>query len=455
MCISILSERYITFELLAEHIFLEIKKGKLHAREVYDCIFSLSNDWGEPQFTCISPHMLLKDGELNVKAVIAPGAGSADDVVYNTPIGFGSNFNVDTRTLSIKISDLRKPESPQTIDLSGEVISPLRIIVPHDIVADELAVQVISVCGTLFELHLPPLKANTNYAMRLVVEPVELVGLSPPRCLDRFGLLPIKASWTQDASITCPKHCWFDCKKLLVKTQRQNPELVAPAAAIEAIISNDKLKIVRVKQNRITLILPAGYNLLRETTIGCISSMGSVSTNDYREFFQYAGGIEQHWVDDVEFLGFHIWKYMSQWAKTDPKSKEYITTALGIQHNNSSLIVDSLAKHNLIEIVDLDRGLYKPKNVTEDIVQKVLREIASDPEISKSFDFAGYRIQFTIQYRYLSAWNQVRFVWEKTKLIMAFWLAVAAIILGLAALSGQFRTACLEVIRFVQKIFGS
>jgi hypothetical protein len=456
MCISILSERYITFELLAEHVFLDIKEGKLHTRVVYDLIFSLPNIWENPEFICINPNILLKDGKLKVEVVDAPGAESADDVVYDIPVGFGKGFDVNTHTFSVKVIDLAKPESPRIIDLYGEVVKTPKILIPDNMASDILAARIMSECGTVFKIHLERLEANKNYAMRLVIEPVELVGLSEPRNLDMFGLMPIKINWTQAATITCHKNCWFNCKKLLARTALLSKELAARAAAIEAMISDDKLKMARVKRSRITLIVPAGFSIIREKSQGCISSMGPVSTKDSREFFLYAGGIEPHWIDDVESFGLHIWGYMSQYAKADPKSKEYITTALGVDHKNVSLLVDSFVMHKppLLEIADSKGGLFKALDVPEDEAQNIIRDIASDSRITKQFNFIGYVIPFTVKYQYLNLWNRLRFIWERTKPLLAFWLALISVILGAAALSDSFKTSCIQAINFVKKFLG-
>jgi len=433
MCISILCDQYVTAELIGEYVFLNFDQGIIKVREVYDVFFTPWADWTDIRFICISPHVLIKDNRLCVSVVAAPGAGGIDDNVYDNPIGFGRKFSVGDPAFSVRICDVRNPANPQIIEVAGKVITP-EIRIPSQISNDDSAIEVMSHCGTVFELCLPPLKANTTYSMRLVVEPVELLGLSHPRNLEEFDLKSVKINWKQDASITCPKNCLFDYKKLLEQVKKF-PEVATAAGAIEAIVSNRELMIIRVKRSRIVLVLPPGCDLYREKTIGCILPVVSATTQDSRFFSEYYGGTEKYFADDIESLGTGIWEYLQQWAKNDPKTKEFITTALGAQHNNCSLLVDCMAKKNLIELVDPQRGLYKARDVSSQVLAIALKDIATDPEISAKFIWAGYRIQFAIQYVYLSKSDRLKFLWIKIKFRLAFWLAVLGIVLSVIALS--------------------
>jgi len=433
MSISILSTKYFTLDLLGHYVFFRFDQGKLQAREVYDLFFTPSSDWDNARFICISPHALIQDNKLLVSAVPAPGAGSQENGVYDSPVGFGREFCPDTQVFSAKIQDLKNLNNPSIFEISGRVIVP-EISLPASIENDPSAIEVMSKCGTIFELRLPQLKANVSYAMRLVLKPFELLGLSSPRNLDEYELKSINVRWRQNASISSTEHCWSDYWRLLEKTKQTYSPFAASAATIQAIIADPTLTMTRAKRIRVLLVLPPGCDLYRERAIGTILPLGPVNTPDSRSFYEYYGGIERFWVDDIESLGRGIWSYLRQWAGTEPKTKEQITTTLGVQHDNCCLIVDAMLTKEVVGLVDLKRGLYKACDVSEEKLNRALEDIATDHKVINKFSWAGYIIQFRVEYTYLSRKDKWRLYWQKIMPILAFWLALAGVILALLAL---------------------
>ena len=432
MCISVLSAKYFTMELMGEYVFLQFNQGQIQAREVYDFFFSVSADWSEPMLICISPHNLLSNGVLRVAPVAGPGAGGPDDAVYESPVGFGREYEPHGRIFSIQIHDVKNPNSPTTIKIGGRVIIP-EISIHPDIQNDKSANEVMSACGTVFQVHLPNLQANENYAMRLVIEPVELLGLTSPRSLDQFDVKPYKAMWRQDAEIKCPKNCWLEYKGLLEQTRHKKPDLASSALAIEAMIVDQALTITRTKRHRIVIVVPRGCDIYRDNAMGCIVPLGPVSTEDGRLFYEYYGGIEKFWIDDIESLGRGVWHYLMKWAG-EPKTKEFMTTALGVQHNNCSLIVDAMVKKGAVILVNKQKGLYQGCPMLEEQLSRILEGIATDQAIVSRFVWAGYRIYYAVEYSYLSHKDRLRFVWEKFKLRTVFWIALVGLIASLPVL---------------------
>lgn len=433
MCISILAERLITLELFGEYIYIRFNGGLISVTEVYDLFFSVSADWKKPRLTCISPHFLLSDNRLCVISKGAPGTGGLYDEVYKRPIGFGLNFSPGDRLFSVKTYDLTNLKNPQIIEISGEVIRPT-VVVPTDQKESPLTGEVMSECGTVFDLHLPALRANVIYVMRLVVEPVELLGLPQARNLDEAAHESIRPYFVQDAAVTCPKSCRFDYLRLLQKTKEELPDLSDPIGSIAAKISDRRLSIVRSKRARIVLAWPKGCDLYREECQGSITSMGSPKAVGENIFQEYYGGTEAFWEDDIWSLGYGIWRYLAERAKAEPKKKELITTALRVQHENCSLIVDKMAGKGIINLVDGNKDLYQACHVTEEKLNRGLEEIAMDPEVSDRFVWRGYRIIFAIKYAYLSDEDRRRLVWERKRPIVALWLAIISILLGVIAL---------------------
>jgi len=435
MCISILSAKYITMNLFCESVFLRFEKGKIFAREIYDLFFTISSDWDKPRIICVSPHNLIKDGAIQAKSIAAPGAGGKDDVVYDTPAGFGKGFRPDEKIFSVKIYDSKIPNNPQTVEFSGQVVVP-EISFCDGLEKDTSVADIMKLCGTAFELRLPTLKANVNYAMRLILEPVELLGLSLPRCLDRINPYSIKARWRQEGTITCPRNCLFDYKKLLEDTRQNSASLATSIGAIEAAIYDRHLTIVKARRNRILLILPEGCDLHRETIAGCILPIGAKTASDSRLFCEYYGGTDKYWGDDPSPLSYAIWNYLERWGQAEAKTKESITTALGVPHNNCSLLVDSMTEKKLICVVDEKRGLYKACNVPPETLDRIIEDIATDPEIEDKFAWVGYRIQFAVEFSYVSDKDEKKIRLDNIKSKLTFWLSLTGVILGAAALVG-------------------
>ena len=193
MCISVLSAKYLTMELVGEYVFLRVDQGHIQVREVYDFFFSVSANWVAPVLVCVSPHALVSNNIIHVGAISAPGAGGPEDAVYEAPVGFGREYDPVSKVFSVQVHDVKNPHQPTTIKLEGRVIIPTEISLHQSIRNDAAAANVVmSACGTVFHVHLPDLQANECYAMRLVVEPAELLGLTSPRSLEQFDLKPLR-----------------------------------------------------------------------------------------------------------------------------------------------------------------------------------------------------------------------------------------------------------------------
>jgi hypothetical protein len=434
MCISLLSDRVVTIHLLGEYIYLRLDGQTVRAKEVYDFFFSVSSDWDKPRLVLVSPHVLIdEENRLHVKPSTTPGSNQDEEDFYSHPIGFGCKFDPTQRIFSAKICNTKKTATPQTLTLAGEVIVPT-VSVNATIENDLSALEVMSSCGTTFELSLPSLQANKVYAMRLTVKPVELLGLNEARNLEQFGLDPVRPNWIQDAVVTCPKNCWFDYKQLLQRTKEDLPDLKPAADAIAAIVTDTRLTIARIERARIVLAAPMSWRLVRGQSMGCITPGGIPVTKSPNVYTEYYGGIETYWTDDVIKVGQAIYTYLSRWAAGDPKTKEYITTALGIQHENCSLLVDKMAERQIIEIVDAVRGLCRVRKTEERLLYDVLEDIAKDPDVNAKFDWSGYRIPFTVQYAYLNVSDQRRLDWARKLPKVALWLALIGIVVAVVGL---------------------
>jgi len=425
MSLAWLSADRISFSLINESIFLGIIAGEVRAREVYDVFFTPLEDMDHSRVVCISPHDL-GDTSASIKVDPAPGAGSGDDRAYESPIGFGRTFNPETRVLSVRVVDVTKPHDPQTVTVSGQVVVP-EISIPSGL-RSEAGRAVMEEVGTIFEWSVGPLYRKETYALRLVLEPRRLLGVSARRPVE-----PITGLWSADMHLACPQLCFFDVRRLL-DVARKVTEFAATAAQAEAIICDHRLRVVNPDHARIVLVLPPKAELRRERTMGCIVALGASWLATGQLACEWFGGRERFWSDDPEFMARAILQYLLSWAIQQPKSKEQITTALAVSHGNCSLIVDSLVKHGAVEVADRDRGLFVAKCLPPDKSARVTELISRDEKVIRDFEWVGYRIDYEISYVFLRHQDMARMMQSRLLSYIAVFLAILSMVLSLVAL---------------------
>ena len=435
MCLSFLSHENLEFLLVGEYIFVDLTEGNIHTREVYDIFFTPSVDIQDLRLLCISPHNLVHEQKgLCVKSSPTPGAGGPDDCVYDRSVGYGTSFEPTNRKFCVKLPDFARTRSPSTIKFCGEVVMPDLILPPPLSDSDSLALELTSSVGTVFELHLSNLVAGRAYSSRLIVEPVELLGLPQPRGIYSEAT-NIAGEWLQGFSTTCPRTCRFDYCHLLNRTKEELPDLVPTVSLFETLICSKELRVINPRLTRIALILPRNVALMSKDSVGSVMAAGGpLVLLDGRTVQEWYDGADIFWTDDIMRVSRGIYTYLLHWARAEPKTKEYITTALGIQHQNCSLIVDKMVERNAIEVVDKMRGLYRPIEIAEGRLHSTLESIATDPEVNANFEWNGYRIQCEVRYRYLTKEDERRLSWLRKQSKLTFFLALLATVLATVSL---------------------
>jgi len=395
--------------------------------------FTASEEIQNASLVCISPHDLIREASARISVAAAPGVGSADDLAYNSPVAFGGEFDAKTHVFSAKIADLTKTASPQTVMLIDEVVTP-EIFIPAPLRSD-VAHAVMGETGTIFELRLRPLDKERMYALRLILEPQRLLGVSQQRPIESRLLTP-PGVWSVDLHMICPRTCFFDAVQLLQTTRRLR-EFAETAAAAENIICDPELRVLGSDYVRIVLVLPPRADLRREHSIGCIVPLGPTALPSGQLVHQWVGGTKRFWVDDVESVARAVWNYLSTWARAEPKSKEAISTALGASHQNCSIVVDSLAEHGAIELADTDRRLYTAKQLSDRTLASITESISRDNKVKNRFEWTGYRVQYQVSYGFLRPRDKARMIWSKLVPYIALFLAILGLILSLIAFLGR------------------
>ncbi len=433
MCVTIctVSGGRVTSSFFEESIFVRIVEGRVDVREVYDVFFTPRKDMVAQRLLCISPHDLLGDGDLAVEVLGAPGSGTEDDKVYAKPLGCGHAFDHKTRQFAVGIRGTNRRFAPTVETFAGETITPQVAIPPS--IDNERARAIMHEIGTVFELRLPDLSAGTRYAMRLVIQPYKLLGLSGPQPLE-FAATKWPIQWTQHLSIWCPKSCHYNVCDLLRETGK-SPSLANDANAILALVDSSDLQILMSEQHRILLILPPGCELGGDDAVGCNWRSGTFPLQDSGLAVEWAGGTKHYWTDDIECVSRRIWEYLSHWSKGNPKPVEFLTTALNVAHENCALVVDGLAELGALELVDQRQGLYKGRDLSPEEQAQKFEALAVDPRVKDSFKWMGYEIRYWVRYRYLSRMARAYHVWtSQVRPVLGFWLAVAGVALGTASI---------------------
>jgi len=433
MCLACLTDRYTPIKMMGEYMFLHLEGGVLHVREVYDIFFRPLNDWNDAKFVCISPHDLVSGGSLAVTMVPTPGAGSDDDNVYKAGTGRDPTFDPDTGRFSVRVERATPGLfMPTLATYSGTVILPT-IQTPARTQQDRISPAIMMRCGTIFELLLGNLSGQTDYAIRLVVQPYRLLGLPERRRVEDIANSETNPSWEQEGSIYSPHLCRLNIHRLLHKA-REVTEFANSVANIQTIVGSDRLVTTVANRHRILVILPPNSSIDRETPMGCIWPVGVFTLPDNRRAAEWGGDTETYWMDDIESASREVWNYLSKWASAEPKTKEAVTAALGLLHTNCSLIIDALHELNAVEEIRAPILSYRAATISLEQRDLVCRELVTKPPVIKGFYKTGFHIRYYVHYNYLTTREQRRLKWNRFKQKWAFWLALIGVILTACAL---------------------
>lgn len=382
--------------MLGEYVFLRPGSDRLVSREVYDVFFTPTTRQKDARFLCLSPHSLVTDaGELRVRVIQAPGAGGDDDEVYKIGNALGSHYDEEGGVHSVMLT-ANDSTSVHTGEYSGKVIADAAAALPEEVVGNAEALDVMCQAGTLFELALGDLVEGQPRAFRLVVEPVVMHTKKGARDAEDIERDAPRGLWRECLKIICPKTCRFNYAELL-RVSRQEPSCAQGAAILQKLLVSCP-GIVPSDRTRIVVIAPSRASIDFNTLPGTVYVVGEYHLSDQRVAAEWAGGGSEYWIDDIENAASNIIAYLENWARGDPKPKEAMTSALGLRHANTSLLVDALAKRGVLVAADPQRGAYSVSDLPQDRRESAIREIAWDPGLVSNFNWLGYEVQFSVKY---------------------------------------------------------
>lgn len=432
MCLSILSPHFFRIKFLGESIFIDERQGKLEFTEVYDLFFSVDRSIEDLRLLAISPHNLLKDEGLCVEAVAAPGAGSPVDDVYKCGTGRTVSWSEDESIFSVMLSGNDQPNARESASFEGSVLRP-SVSIPNALQEKSVS-QILERSGTVFEIAFGRIEAEKDYAVRLRVKPNRLLGVSPVRPIrvpfeDRpSGLL------RQDLKIYCPRTGHHNFTKL-IQAAREQSKCAEAAGAIQSAIQKSVYSLLPIDEHRIVVIAPVNADIEPVHEYGWILPMGVsefLGNGTTRRAAEWRFSTRMYFLEDIDALTKAIWSYLRRWGRTKPgaKTKEEVTAALNISHENCSLIIDKLVGRGVL-VGTNDILFHAPRSSPD---PGLFTEIASDPEIVENFRWDGYQITYRTQYQYLTPRERRRLRFGRIKNRWAFWLAILGILVSLAGL---------------------
>lgn len=438
MCLCFLTDkdRYFTIDLLGEYIYLSIDdEGHVQVREIYDVFFTPRDDWPDLRLLCLSPHDLVSGGNLAVQSQDAPGMRPEDRVIYNPTMGCEASYDPPSQVFSVKVPGVTDRFRPIQEKHAGVAISA-QVSVPNQVQNDPGAVDVMIVSGTVFEVALGNVEAGKTYALRLEITPYDLLGL-PDR--NSLGMEPYP-QWSQEAYILGPKLCHFNCISTLhdIQQKQSGTPAAVGAAIIDGTISNEHHPrvLVPLSHHRILLLSEPPTLVDPRSPVGCVTPVGASNVQQRNVATEWAGGTGTYWIDDIECTAEKIWVYLSVYAAAEAKSKEAITAALGLSHDNCGLIVNALVQAGAV--CETSANLYQAIDLPESQRKQIFEALATDEHLIEEFLWRCYQISYLCTYPYLSPEDARRLWWRRIKQDWGFWLAVVGVILSLVGLLLQW-----------------
>lgn len=405
MCLGFLAPTYLPITYLGEYIDIDFDKGALRSREIYDVVFCPPADM-DIELLCISPHNVLhRDGSPQVETSPTPGTGNRDDeYFYAADLNYSHEFDSGAGGL-LKITVPVVGEQGKVVEatFAGLVVEP-RVGIPRGLDTEDGALDFMVAHGTLFSLALTGLKADTVYAMRLIVSPVELLNL-PNRMPKPTGVpgQPV-TEWVQYATVMDPKTCRYNCEELL-KEARELEETRELAAKIQTKLAIDGLYTLPIDHHRIAILVPPNCELSEVPPIGNCMSKGPtiVARGDEqpRMMSEWISGRAAYPNDDLEYCLQNIWGWLDRWSHGQSKSKESITTAITAKHHNVSLLVDCLVAGGLLNEDPSQQGRYCAVDCPVSKVDDGIWQISTDRSVISRFDWQGYVVRYALSYPYL------------------------------------------------------
>jgi hypothetical protein len=188
--------------------------------------------------------------------------------------------------------------------------------------------------------------------------------------------------------------------------------------------------LIPAERQRIMVIAPPSGEIQVEDPPGCIFYWGTYSLRgNQRSAAQWGGGMQIYWPDEVEPFARKIVAHLKTWGHGEPKSKEDVTAALNVLHENSSLIVEGLKDVGAIKAVGANRFISSGLDDVEE--ESRLSSLAVNQDLLRQFRWIGYEINCAVRYMFFSEEDAKRVVRIRTKNRLTFPLSVLGCIVSL------------------------
>ena len=462
MCISLLSRFFLRTQQF-EQIWLDVDDAGLVRRvEVYDIFFRTPPVPGgertleDVTLLAISPHDLHgADGELAVESRGTPGSWKDKfDCAYVLGYKYSHEYGRNQFAVEVRSSDTNFTPSISTC--AGELLTPRSIALPVEIASDRDAKSLMSETGTIIELQLGELKPDWDYAMRLLVEPRRLnlpsYAMNIPGATGGEGHI-----WEREMYECSPVTLYRNTVDLLDHLSSRMGRIAEP---LLRVLERDEQigawQVALPKTHRLAVITHPRCELFLEDQPGCLWYVGADQiaipsegisseiggSEETRMMRSWAGGTSTYWVDDPFEVAKRTLAYIRRWGGA--KTKEEVTTALtssGLRHDNTGVIVDALARAQLLRSVDGGRWQIGPAcewptdKILDGHADEKLQLIAAHPDVLRNFWFAGFQLKYRVRYSHESPSFAARRRTAELKSKVGFWGGILGFSLGVIATS--------------------
>ncbi len=401
MCLSLISDQYFSFDLLSECISVVIADGKLLTQEVYDIFFTAADDCDNLRLHCLSPHQLISDGTLHVSADPAKDSGEYDKYFYDFQPNEPPRLSDDGEFV-LALTDASSYPRPSLQSYKGKLLTGAASVPVH-LMSDSNAVNFMNGYGTIFDLELGSVKKGEQYAVRVVVRPIRLLGLSSSRLLPASGVYGISGSYAQDAMIIDPAICHFQFTETLKMAKKKQHNLAAAATAIQSMLSLNGQYLMPIDYHRIVLLLPPSAELYRDHMKGDCTHVSTHTLqpnhSGKRVVMEWAAGRRIFWRNDPEHTAWEIWKYLK---RNDGRSVEDVSNSMSIHLKNCELLLPIMRNAGMISPCT-DARQFVAADLSKDEALALCKKVTEDTAVYTSFHAAPFSIRFTIQYRFFNS----------------------------------------------------
>jgi len=387
VCLVLHSDGHLTLKVLNEHIIPTLTDGRLGFIECYDIV--LRSHGREPltHLYVLSPHQS-SDGQGHVLETVQPVRPIQHERcnwVYKTRREHPARAN----TWRLQFPSAR--EQLLAFDATELVAAPARAgqlqfpAVSAALRQIGMTLCVINFGGMRIEPFDPDHRRETTYWLRLGIQPTVRFPFGP------LKIAPLGNGYSmmvQPCSVISPGQVLDDLCTRLDRPLRdvlKNDAQEAKGKILDEIFNRPNTS-TRIEEHRIYITTTEPFWTWNSFVQGPCDFVGVQPTglgNDVAR--TWSTGANPHSETDALQLGRHIYTYIADWAKLQPKSKEEISSAVAPDfHDGISLLVDLLEELGLLKKTENSRYALGDRQNAGMYIQEEADE--SSPAEDNAFD---------------------------------------------------------------------